>query len=111
MELRSRVRQDSLKPNSVVDITLKEWKQLENAFEQTFASYRQNLKPRLTELEAKVCMLMVLDFTNAEIQLLLNQKNPQAVSNAKSRVNKRLFDGLGGDNLLSSFKICLFIEV
>ena len=55
--------------------------------------------------------MLTLDFNNAEISCLLNEMSSQAVSNAKARINSRLFDENGGDTVVLNIKSKLFRDV
>ena len=69
-----------------------EWKQLADAFAHYVPSFTATIanEKQLSEQEWRVCLLQYLDFSTGEAAILLDTTS-QAVTNAKSRANQKLF--------------------
>ena len=74
------------------DSTEAEWKQLADAFAHYVPSFTATIanEKQLSEQEWRVCLLQYLDFSTGEAAILLDTTS-QAVTNAKSRANQKLF--------------------
>ena len=74
--------------------TTKEWKELYNVCEQrhpNFLSAINNFtKHDLTASEKQICLLFMMQFTKAEIGILMDI-SPQSLTNYCTRINKKLF--------------------
>lgn len=70
-----------------------EWIKLTNQFRLDFPNYYAALAQgrKLSTKELRTCMLLMLDFKEGEIAVLLDVK-PQRVTNIKKRVNMKLFN-------------------
>ncbi len=70
-----------------------EWMKLTNQFRLDFPHYYATLMQgkKMSTMEIRTCMLLLLDFKEGEIAVLLDVK-PQRVTNIKKRVNMKLFD-------------------
>jgi tetratricopeptide (TPR) repeat protein len=70
-----------------------EWIKLTNQFRLDFPHYYATLAQgrELSTKELRTCMLLMLDFKEGEIAVLLDVK-PQRVTNIKKRVNMKLFN-------------------
>ena len=80
--------------------TKAEWRALEAQFSKDMpAAYQMLAKDKkLSPLELHVCMLLILGFEDGTIANLADSM-PQAVSNAKSRANKKIFGERGAQTL------------
>ncbi|MBR1468962.1 MAG: hypothetical protein IJ605_02455 [Prevotella sp.] len=69
-----------------------EWQQLAEAFAHYVPSFTATIakEKQLSEQERRVCLLQYLDFSTGEAAILLGT-TAQAVTNAKSRANHKLF--------------------
>ena len=77
-----------------------EWIKLTNQFRLDFPYYYSTLTQgkKLSINELRTCMLLMLDFKEGEIAVLLDVK-PQRVTNIKKRVNMKLFDDISATTL------------
>ena len=69
-----------------------DWKQLADAFAQYVPSFTAAItkEKQLSEQELRVCLLQYLDFSTGEAAIVLDTTS-QAVTNAKSRANQKIF--------------------
>ena len=86
-----------------------DWTLLKAAFVQSVPEFVSfiNSKKRLSEQEKRICMLECLDFSAGEMSMALNITS-QAVTNAKTRANQKLFSQNSASTLgenLKEFKL------
>ena len=82
-----------------------DWIKLTNQFRLDFPHYYAILTQgnKLATNELRTCMLLMLDFKEGEIAVLLDVK-PQRVTNIKKRVNMKLFDDSSATTLTSNIQ-------
>ncbi|MBR2237613.1 MAG: hypothetical protein IJ887_07025 [Prevotella sp.] len=82
-----------------------DWIKLTNQFRLDFPHYYSTLTQgkKLSIKELRTCMLLMLDFKEGEIAVLLDVK-PQRVTNIKKRVNMKLFDDNSATTLTSNIQ-------
>jgi len=82
-----------------------DWIKLANQFRLDFPIYYAALTQgnKLSANELRTCMLLMLDFKEGEIAVLLDVK-PQRVTNIKKRVNMKLFDDISATTLISNIQ-------
>ena len=82
-----------------------EWIKLGNQFRLDFPYYYATLTQgnKLSTNELRTSMLLMLDFKEGEIAVLLDVK-PQRVTNIKKRVNMKLFDDESATTLVSNVR-------
>lgn len=83
--------------------TKAEWRLLEVQFSKDMpVSYKVLAEEKkLSPLELRVCILLILDFEDSSI-VNLTDSIPQTISNAKSRANKKIFNEKGAQTLKAS---------
>ena len=83
--------------------TADDWIKLTNQFRLDFPHYYTTLVQgkKLATNELRTCMLLMLDFKEGEIAVLLDVK-PQRVTNIKKRVNTKLFADSSATTLVSN---------
>lgn len=105
-QVKDNDRLDALRKSEIVSVfnqkkrhTLKssipseaEWQQLDDAFAHYVPSFLAAITQEklLSEQELRVCLLQFLDFSTGEASIVLDTTS-QAVTNAKSRANQKLF--------------------
>ena len=85
--------------------TADDWIKLTNQFRLDFPCYYSTLVQgkKLATNELRTSMLLMLDFKEGEIAVLLDVK-PQRVTNIKKRVNTKLFDDTSATTLVSNIQ-------
>ena len=80
--------------------TKNEWKTLEEQFCKHMPTAHKTLvkEKKLSQLELRVCILIILGFEDYSI-VNLTESMPQTVSTAKARANKKLFNEKGAQTL------------
>ncbi len=82
-----------------------EWAKLTSLFKLSFPYCYAKLfdNNELATQEKRTCILLLLDFQESDIAVLLNVK-PQRVTNIKKRVNMKLFAQSSATTLLTNLK-------
>lgn len=85
--------------------SIDEWLKLTSQFRLDFPHYYATLTKdkKLATKELRTCMLLMLDFKEGEIAVLLNVK-PQRVTNIKKRVNTKLFGDASATTLTGNIQ-------
>lgn len=85
--------------------TAADWMRLTNQFRLDFPFYYSTLTKarKLSVMELRTAMLLMLDFKEGEIAVLLDVK-PQRVTNMKKRVNMKLFDDESAASLVANIQ-------
>lgn len=79
-----------------------DWEQMLSLINSHFPLfYEKMFSVELSLLEKRVCILTRLRFTNNEMVVLLDS-SPSSVSNAKQKVNEKLFGGTSASTLLKN---------
>lgn len=79
--------------------TNNEWKELVDFICHCFPIFASQIsEKKLAQQELKVCVLTRLEFTNSEMQILLNTSS-QSITNMKAKVNRKLFNKNGASSL------------
>lgn len=84
-----------------------EWKELIDFICHCYPIFAQQINDKKLSLqELKVCVLTRLEFSNGEMQVLLNTSS-QSITNMKSKVNKKIFNKDGAATL---YKNLLYVD-
>ena len=85
--------------------SIDEWLKLTSQFRLDFPHYYATLTKdkKLATKELRTCMLLMLDFKEGEIAVLLDVK-PQRVTNIKKRVNTKLFGDASATTLTGNIQ-------
>ena len=76
----------------VASPTKMEWKNLEQQFRRDMqATYTALTKANLSQMEFRICMLLIIGFNDKEINTI-SYSAPQSISKAKRRANNKLFN-------------------
>ncbi len=87
--------------------TRREWKQLEQQFRKDMqASSAVLSKANLSQMELRICILLILGFDDKEVNIVL-YSTPQAISKAKRHANNKLFNTDSAQSLKSNLMINL----
>ena len=99
------IRRKAVWRNGVTLPSANDWIKLTNQFRLDFPYYYLTLTKgkKLSMKELRTSMLLMLDFKEGEIAVLLDVK-PQRVTNIKKRVNMKLFDDSSATTLVSNIQ-------
>lgn len=87
--------------------TRREWKQLEQQFRKDMqASSAVLSKANLSQMELRICILLILGFDDKEVNIVL-YSTPQAISKAKRHANNKLFNTDSAQSLKNNLMINL----
>ena len=87
--------------------TKREWKQLEQQFRKDMqASSAVLSKANLSQMELRICILLILGFDDKEVNIVL-YSTPQAISKAKRHANNKLFNTDSAQSLKNNLMINL----
>ena len=79
--------------------TNNEWKELVDFICHCFPIFASQIsEKKLAQQELKVCVLTRLEFTNSEMQILLNTSS-QSITNMKAKATRKLFNKNGASSL------------
>ena len=85
--------------------TAKEWRELLRLFKMNTSIEQAVICKEgvLSKMELQVCLLLLLEFTNSDLCVLLDT-TPQRITNIKSRINKKLFREASASTLQANLK-------
>ena len=75
-----------------------QWNDLEKEFQKAYPKLYQKINTQFTNLQKRVCLLMVIDVSNKDIAFLMN-KTPHDITSYGSSINMKMFNVKGATGL------------
>lgn len=101
-DIYKRFKVLAIPSKNIVQPSTKDWNELMKQMEDNYPLFFKKIcKVNLTQFEFRVCVLTRLSFSNSEMMIVL-ESSPSSISNAKQKINVKLFGGKGATSLLNN---------